>query len=208
MVRYSDELIEEIRNSKDIVDIISQYVVLKRSGRNYFGLCPFHKEKSPSFSVSADRQYFHCFGCHKGGDVFTFVSEIERISFRESLEFLAERARISLPTVENSEFNKTQYFILSFLSIESNEKKYVILYYDVRFNPATRVLSIDETPRVNPTFLIDDKTHSLSYYIDINPYEFVSNITNNLFLDNEFVKATYGIGDKKITIYSESICLI
>ena len=64
MARYSDELIEEIRSNNDIVDIISQYVVLKRSGRNYFGLCPFHKEKSPSFSVSADRQYFHCFGCH------------------------------------------------------------------------------------------------------------------------------------------------
>lgn len=83
------------------------------------------------------------------------------------------------------QFNQTQYFILSFLSIESNEKKYVILYYDVRFNPATRVLSIDETPRVNPTFLIDGKTHSLSYYIDINPYEFVSNITNNL---NKYLK--------------------
>jgi DNA primase len=84
-------------------------VTLKRSGRNYFGLCPFHKEKSPSFSVSPDRQYFHCFGCHKGGDVFTFVSEIEKISFKEALEMLAERAHIELPVSENPEFNKTQY---------------------------------------------------------------------------------------------------
>ena len=67
MVRYSDELIDEIRTSNDIVDIISQYVTLKRSGRNYFGLCPFHKEKSPSFSVSPDKQIFHCFGCGAGG---------------------------------------------------------------------------------------------------------------------------------------------
>ena len=99
MVQFSDELKEEIRSANDIVDVISQYVTLKRSGRNFFGLCPFHKEKSPSFSVSPDRQYYHCFGCHKGGDVFNFVSEVERISFREALEFLAERARIQLPTV-------------------------------------------------------------------------------------------------------------
>jgi len=109
MVQYTDELKEEIRSANDIVDIVSQYVTLKRSGRNYFGLCPFHKEKSPSFSVSPDRQYFHCFGCHKGGDVFTFVSEIEKISFKEALEMLAERAHIELPVSENPEFNKTQY---------------------------------------------------------------------------------------------------
>ena len=66
MVQYTDELKEEIRSANDIVDVISQYVTLKRSGRNFFGLCPFHREKSPSFSVSPDRQYFHCFGCHAG----------------------------------------------------------------------------------------------------------------------------------------------
>lgn len=109
MVQYTDELKEEIRSANDIVDIVSQYVTLKRSGRNYFGLCPFHKEKSPSFSVSPDRQYFHCFGCHKGGDVFTFVSEVEKISFKEALEMLAERAHIELPVSENPEYNKTQY---------------------------------------------------------------------------------------------------
>ena len=81
MIRYSDELLDEIRNSNDIVDIISQYVVLKRSGRNFFGLCPFHKEKSPSFSVSPDKQIFHCFGCGVGGNVFHFLSKIENINF-------------------------------------------------------------------------------------------------------------------------------
>ena len=97
MVRYSDELIEEIRNSNDIVDVVSQYVVLKRSGRNYFGLCPFHKEKSPSFSVSPDKQIFHCFGCGAGGNVFHFMSKIENISFIESVQNLADRAGITLP---------------------------------------------------------------------------------------------------------------
>lgn len=98
MVRYSDELIEEIRNSNDIVDVISQYVTLKRSGRNFFGLCPFHREKSPSFSVSPDKQIFHCFGCGVGGNVIHFMSKIENLDFKETLETLADRAGLTLPT--------------------------------------------------------------------------------------------------------------
>ena len=102
MPRYSDEIIEEVRQSNDIVDIISQYVHLKRSGRNFFGLCPFHNEKSPSFSVSPDKQIFHCFGCGVGGNVFTFLSKIEGINFVEAVQTLAERANIQLPTFENN----------------------------------------------------------------------------------------------------------
>ena len=102
MIRYSDEIIEEVRQSNDIVDIISQYVHLTRKGRNYFGLCPFHNEKSPSFSVSPDRQIFHCFGCGVGGNVYTFLMKIEGITFVEALETLAERANIQLPTLQNS----------------------------------------------------------------------------------------------------------
>ena len=103
MARYSDEVIDEIRQSNDIVDVISQYVRLKRSGRNYFGLCPFHNEKSPSFSVSPDKQIFHCFGCGVGGNVFTFLMKIEGISFIEAIQNLAERANIVLPKLENNE---------------------------------------------------------------------------------------------------------
>ena len=102
MARYSDEIIDEIRQSNDIVDVISQYVRLKRSGRNFFGLCPFHNEKSPSFSVSPDKQIFHCFGCGVGGNVFTFLMKIEGISFFEAIQMLAERANIVLPTLENN----------------------------------------------------------------------------------------------------------
>ena len=108
MARYSDELIEEIRSNNDIVDIISQYVILKRSGRSYFGLCPFHKEKSPSFSVSPDKQIFHCFGCGAGGNVFHFVSKIENINFIESVQTLADRAGIPLPSLDSGEDTKTQ----------------------------------------------------------------------------------------------------
>lgn len=108
MLRYSDELIEEIRNSNDIIDVVSQYVVLKRSGRSYFGLCPFHNEKSPSFAVSPDKQIFHCFGCGVGGNVFHFLGKIENIDFRETVQLLAERAGITLPVLENGEDSKKQ----------------------------------------------------------------------------------------------------
>ena len=106
MVRYSDELLDEIKSKNDIVDIVSQYVVLKRSGRNFFGLCPFHKEKSPSFAVSPDKQIFHCFGCGVGGNVFHFISKIENLNFKESVELLAGRAGIELPTSDNAEDDK------------------------------------------------------------------------------------------------------
>ncbi len=107
LVRYSEELIEEIKSNNDIVDVISQYVILKRSGRNFFGLCPFHKEKSPSFSVSPDKQIFHCFGCGAGGNVIHFISKIENADFKEALNILANRVGIELPTLNNYEDNKT-----------------------------------------------------------------------------------------------------
>ena len=102
MARYSEEIIEQVRQNNDVVDVISQYVNLTRKGRNYFGLCPFHNVKSPSFSVSPDRQIFHCFGCGVGGNVYTFLMKIEGITFKEALEQLAERANIQLPKLENS----------------------------------------------------------------------------------------------------------
>lgn len=106
MARYSDELLDEIKSKNDILDIVSQYVVLKRTGRNYMGLCPFHKEKSGSFCVSPDKQIFHCFGCGVGGNVFHFISKIENLNFKEAVEFLASRAGIELPTSDNFEDDK------------------------------------------------------------------------------------------------------
>ena len=101
-MRYSEELIEEIRSRSDIVDVISGYVKLKRKGSSWFGLCPFHNEKSPSFSVSRDKQMYYCFGCGAGGNVFTFLMEYENFSFVEALQFLADRAGIQLPQQEYS----------------------------------------------------------------------------------------------------------
>lgn len=100
---YSDDLIEEVRSRNDIVDLISGYVSLKKKGSSYFGLCPFHNEKSPSFSVSRDKQMYYCFGCGAGGNIFTFLMEYENMTFPEAMQALAERAGIELPEQETSQ---------------------------------------------------------------------------------------------------------
>ena len=99
---YPEDVVEEVRTRNDIVDVISGYVKLQKKGSNYFGLCPFHNEKSPSFSVSPQKQMYYCFGCGAGGNVITFVMEYENYSFPEALKLLAERAGIHLPEVEYS----------------------------------------------------------------------------------------------------------
>ncbi len=100
---YPDELIEEVRMKNDIVDVISGYVRLQKKGSSYFGLCPFHNEKSPSFSVSGIKQMYYCFGCGAGGNVITFLMEYENATFQEAVKMLAERAGIRLPEMEYSE---------------------------------------------------------------------------------------------------------
>ena len=97
---YSDDLIEEIRSRNDIVDVISSYVKLTRKGNTYFGLCPFHNEKSPSFSVTPSKQMYYCFGCGQGGNVITFVMKYENMTFTDAVKFLADKAGISLPEKE------------------------------------------------------------------------------------------------------------
>lgn len=102
MPYYSDELIEEVRLANDIVDVISDYVRLQKKGSTHFGLCPFHNEKTPSFSVSQNKQIYHCFGCGAGGNVITFLMQYENYTFPEALQALAQRAGITLPKQEMS----------------------------------------------------------------------------------------------------------
>src|ERR1700690_4327846 len=107
----SPAILERIRAASDIVDVIGAYVPLKKAGANFVALCPFHKEKSPSFNVNPQKQIFHCFGCHKGGNVFTFVKEFENLTFPEAVRRLAERAKIPLefedqPGQQQSQQNK------------------------------------------------------------------------------------------------------
>ncbi len=101
-MRYPEEVVEEVRMRSDIVDVVSGYVKLQKKGSNYFGLCPFHSEKSPSFSVSPSKQMYYCFGCGAGGNAITFVMEYENYTFGEALKLLADRAGITLPAPEYS----------------------------------------------------------------------------------------------------------
>ena len=125
-----------IRRSNDIVDIISQYVNLKKSGRTFFGLCPFHSEKSPSFAVSPDKQIFHCFGCGVGGNVFHFLSKVEGIGFKETLEILANRANITLPTLDNGQDDKTAYLKSRVYEINKQTAQF---YHENLYKPTAKI---------------------------------------------------------------------
>ncbi len=136
MAHYSDELLEEVRSRNDILDIISQYVTLKRKGRNFFGLCPFHNEKSPSFSVSPDKQIFKCFGCGKGGNVFHFLMNAENISFVEAVQILAERANIELPKNSGDEDEKQVQLKNEVYKV--NEAA-AMFYHETLYKPTSKV---------------------------------------------------------------------
>ena len=128
---YSEDLIEEVRSRNDIVDVISGYVRLQRKGASYFGLCPFHNEKSPSFSVSPGKQMYYCFGCGAGGNVFTFLMEYENYTFPEAVKTLADRCGVELPEMEYSEEAKRQADLKSrLLEIQKKAARYYV--YELR----------------------------------------------------------------------------
>ena len=108
MPYYSDELIEEVRSRNDIVDVIGGYVRLQKKGSTYFGLCPFHNEKTGSFSVSPGKQMYYCFGCGAGGNVFTFLMQYENFTFGEAMQQLADRVGIELPQQEMTSAQKRE----------------------------------------------------------------------------------------------------
>ena len=128
---YPEELVEEIRERNDIVEVIGTYVKLQKKGSSYFGLCPFHNEKSPSFSVSPDKQMYYCFGCGAGGNVFTFIMEYENYSFPEALKYLADRVGIKLPEREYSEEEKRQQD-LRMQVLEINKMAANYFYYQLK----------------------------------------------------------------------------
>jgi len=130
-MRYSEEVIEEVRMKNDIVDVISGYVKLQKKGSNYFGLCPFHNEKSPSFSVSPAKQMYYCFGCGAGGNVLTFIMEYENYSFSEALKVLADRSGVKLPVAEYSKEAREQEDLRSTL-LEVNKLAASYFYYQLK----------------------------------------------------------------------------
>lgn len=128
---YPEDIVEEVRARNDIVDVISGYVKLQKKGSNYFGLCPFHNEKSPSFSVSPAKQMYYCFGCGAGGNVITFIMEYENYSFTEALRMLAERAGVELPTVEYDKEAREQADLRTTL-LEINKTAANYFYYQLK----------------------------------------------------------------------------
>ena len=130
-MRYSDDIIEEVRMKNDIVDVVSQYVKLNRRGNTYFGLCPFHNEKTPSFSVTPSKQMYYCFGCGAGGNVYNFVMEYENYTFGEALQHLADRAGVQLPKIEYSREAKEKAEKRATL-LEINKLAASYFYYQLR----------------------------------------------------------------------------
>ncbi len=134
---YPEELVEEIRQRNDIVDVISGYVRLQKKGGSYFGLCPFHNEKSPSFSVSQGKQMYYCFGCGAGGNVITFIMEYEKFTFAESIKYLADRAGIELPEMEYSKEARERADLRNVL-FEVNKKAARYFYYQLKGENGTK----------------------------------------------------------------------
>lgn len=128
---YSDEIVEEVRTRNDIVEVVSGYVRLQKKGGRYWGLCPFHNEKSPSFSVNGDMQVYHCFGCGAGGNVYTFVMNYENYTFPEAVQMLAERAGIALPEKDDSQEARSRDNRRARL-LEVNKAAAKFFYYQLR----------------------------------------------------------------------------
>lgn len=145
---YPDEVIEEVRSSNNIVDIIGGYVRLQKKGSSYFGLCPFHNEKSPSFSVSPNKQMYYCFGCGAGGNVFTFIMEYENQTFPEAVKILADRAGIALPEAELTEEQKREKNKRQLL-LEINKTAANYFYYQLNGNQGQQAREYLENRRLS-----------------------------------------------------------
>ena len=189
---YSEEIVEEVRSRSDIVDVVSGYVKLQRRGSSYLGLCPFHNEKTPSFSVSPDKQIYHCFGCGAGGNVITFLMEYENYSFQEALGILAQRAGISLPKEEMSKEARAQADLRASL-LEINKLAANYFYYQLKqpqgkqgLDYLTKRKLSKETIRRFGLGFANKTSDDLYRYLKIknNYYE----ILKNIFYVNEDVK--------------------
>lgn len=173
---YPEELIEEVRTKNDIVDVISGYVRIQKKGSNYFGLCPFHNEKSPSFSVSQSKQIFYCFGCGAGGNVITFLMEYENATFQEAVKILADRAGINLPEMEyNEEARQKESRRARLLEINKEAARYY--YYmlrDSRGRTGYQYLSgrslTDETMKKFGLGFADGSSSDLTAYLRARGY--------------------------------------
>ena len=195
---YPEELVEEVRMKNDILDVISGYVRLQKKGSSYFGLCPFHNEKSPSFSVTPHKQMYYCFGCGAGGNVYTFIQNYENYSFPEAIKYLADKAGVSLPEIEYSEEAKKKESKRSIL-LEINKHAANYFYYQLRTEHGKigyryfkgRELS-DETM----------KKFALGYS-NITSDDLVNYLKSKGFKDELIVEAGLGSVDEKVGLHDK-----
>lgn len=171
---YPEELVEEVRSRNDIVDIVGSYVRLKKTGSNYMGLCPFHNEKSPSFSVSGSKQMYHCFGCGVGGNVFTFLMEYENYTFGEALRSLAERAGVKLPEIEQSEEAKRAADVKSrILEVYKEAAKYY--FYQLKSERGTEAMNYLKSRQLSDEIITRFGLGYSNKYSD-NLYQYMKNL--------------------------------
>ncbi len=177
---YSEDIVEEVRSRNDIVDVISSYVRLQKKGSSYFGLCPFHNEKSPSFSVSGQKQMYYCFGCGAGGNVFTFIMEYENYTFAEALALLAERAGIALPEVEYSEEAKKKESLKATI-LEMNKLAAKYFYAQLKSEGGTQAYKyLSDRELTNETMVQFGLGYSNKYNNDLYQYLKVKGYTDDI----------------------------
>lgn len=195
---YPEELVEEVRMKNDIVDVISGYVRLQKKGSSYFGLCPFHNEKSASFSVSPGKQMYYCFGCGAGGNVFTFVQNYENYSFPEAIKFLADRVGVSLPEVEYSEETRKKESKRSLL-LEINKQAANYFYYQLRTERGKIGHKYFESRRLSEETM---KKFGLGF-ANITSDDLVKYLKSKGFKDEQIVEAGLGSVDERYGLHDK-----
>ncbi len=197
-MNYPEEIIEEVRSRNDIVDVVSRYVKIQKKGSSYFGLCPFHNEKSASFSVSGNKQMFYCFGCGAGGNVITFVMKYENFTFQEAVKMLADRAGIALPEPEYSEEakkreNKRQLL----LSINKEAAKY--FYYQLRSKVGEKGLEYFKDRKLSDETM---KQFGLGYSLT-TPADLTAYLKSKGFEDADIIEAGLSTHDERYGIHDK-----
>lgn len=195
---YPEELVEEVRMKNDIVDVISGYVRLQKKGSSYFGLCPFHNEKSPSFSVSPGKQMYYCFGCGAGGSVFTFVQNYENYSFPEAIKFLADRVSVSLPEIEYSKEAKEKESKRSVL-LEINKQAANYFYYQLRTERGKIGYRYFEERKLSEETM---KKFALGF-ANVTGDDLVQYLKSKGFKDEQIVEAGLGSVDEKYGLHDK-----
>ncbi len=195
---YPEELVEEVRMKNDIVDVVSGYVRLQKKGSSYFGLCPFHNEKSPSFSVSPIKQMYYCFGCGAGGNVFTFVQNYENYSFPEAIKYLADRASVSLPEIEYSEEAKKKESKRAVL-LEINKQAANYFYYQLRTEHGKIGYRYFQGRKLSEETM---KKFALGF-ANVTSDDLVNYLKSKGFKDEQIVEAGLGSVDEKYGLHDK-----